>query len=150
MQHELQAFRRDVADPPSGVEARARRRLKAAIRAESAVRKPARRRAVGAHGLAAAALAVAVVLAAAVAWPQGEERLEAGSGIRIDELRVLAPAPGRHLSERSLRGARPARSDADGLLLALPSLDGREAGLRPPDERGGWSECATRGCYLES
>lgn len=146
MQHELQAFRQEMADPAAGAEARVRQRLEARIRAEASVREPVRPRPrAGVPALATGMLVVALALAGAVAWPEREAGWHAAEGVG-----AKAPRLGRHLSERNVPGARPGRADADGLLLALPSLDGRDAGVRPTHDRGGWSECALDGCYTES
>ena len=147
MHDELRTFRQGLEVASPDAEARVRRRLEAAIRSEGADRRP-RARAGGRELLvapAALAVVVAVVSAATVVpRPVGGVSHEVGS--LVGEQIGMSPP---HLSERGLRHVRtPRAGDADGALITLP-LDGRDAGLPPTYDRGGWSECATSGCYSE-
>ena len=139
MTDELRAFRSELTAPPPRAEARARSRLEALIASEAAAprrRSRARGRA-AAYALAGALLgsgaltATTAVVLDALGSP-GSSRLEAEGG--ATDRRVW-----------HFRSGQP-----DGLLAALPSLEGKDAGTRPTSDRGGWSECGTSQCYLQS
>jgi len=142
MSNELQTFRSELAPDSTEAQARARRRLEARI-ADAGRRSPRARpeSRIAGSVLAAALLAFAVVVAA--------DGLTKGSGSAPQLQGVAAPHP--IASELNLRTRGPSRARrTDGFLVASPSLDGRDAGTRPTYDRGGWSECATNGCYWES
>jgi hypothetical protein len=142
MSKELHAFRSELAGVSPEAEARVRGRLEARIAAEGRRPATARPRArIGVPALTAALLALAV-LVAATALTEGSSP--------APELRSAARShPIASELDRGNRGPSRTRR-ADGLVVALPSLDGRDAGTRPNYDRGGWSECATNGCYWES
>jgi hypothetical protein len=141
MTDELRAFRSGLASPSSRAEARARSRLEALIAAEAAgararPRSRVRRRA-AAYALAAAVLASGLAGAATGLLAQG-----LGSS---HSSRVEAEGSAEHRTVWRFRSDQP-----DGLLAALPSLEGKDAGMRPTSDRGGWSECGITECYLQS
>ena len=133
MTNELRAFRRELATPSPAATVRARARLEAAIAAERAAStppRPARRPRVA---FAAALVAAVTVLSASAGL------LGSGAG---PETTPGRPAPDASPSATVGRAGPP-----DGLLLAAPA-EGKDAGMRPGIDRGGWSECGTDGCYL--
>jgi hypothetical protein len=138
---DLRAFRSDLAAASPAARARARRRLEGRIASEVARGRaiPCSRPLAGTRALTlAGALAASFVLGAATAtvW-------DTGDGGR--DVRVEAPGGVASAAPWRARGGPP-----DGLLAALPSLEGKDAGTRPTFDRGGWSECGTSECYLSS
>ena len=150
MTDELRTFRSDLASPSPAVEARVRRRLESRIAAESRAGQEGTwhgrpRRIPLAAGLAATACA-AIALVAPGDLGDGPPSATGSAADRAAGSRWPAgwPGPGGRI-------AKPARSESpDGLVVSLPSLDGRDAGMRPTDDPGGWSECAISGCYWQS
>jgi hypothetical protein len=144
MTDELHAFRAELAAPSPAAKERARRRLESRTAGRPARREGTRRRRVWTLASATAAAASAVV-ALVAADGLGDGRPPAG-GTTVAPVADRGwtagwPGVGRR-NEASVRPEIP-----DGVVVALPSLDGRDAGVRPEDDRGGWSECAIDGCY---
>lgn len=141
MTDELRAFRSELASPSLGAEARARRRLDALIADEATL---ARRRP---HSRVRRRAAVCVFAGALLA----SGLVGAATGLLRQE---LGPPNASRAEVRGGAAGAPAwRSRSgppDGLLAALPSLEGKDAGTRPTSDRGGWSECGTSECYLSS
>jgi hypothetical protein len=133
MTDELKAFRSELATPSPAAAARARRRLETRIRAERDAARP--RRPVGriAAVLAAAALGTAALVSATAGLLDDGERTQATRVSRPPDLvRIYAPRPGL----------------PDGRLTAAP-FEGKDAGMRPRFDTGGWSECGIDGCYWQ-
>ena len=148
MTDELRTFRAELAVPSPAADTRVRRRLESRIAGESrAGREGTRgRRGSTAAGAAAVSACAAAVLVATAGLGDGRPSGTARTVERATASGWPAGWPGR-----GGRVVGPARAESpDGLLTSLPSLDGRDAGSRPTDDRGGWSECATGGCYSES
>lgn len=141
MTDELRAFRTELGSPAYRAKARARGRLEALIAAEAAGARarprPRVRRRAAAFALAGAVLASG--LAGAATGLLRQELASSGSA------RVEAGGGAADASVWRFRSGQP-----DGLLAALPSLEGKDAGMRPTGNRGGWSECGTSECYLSS
>jgi len=146
MTDELHAFRAELAALSPAAKERTRCRLESRIAAHRSARPEGTRQ----RGLWAVASTTAVATAcAAVALVAsdglGDGRTPAGGTTvaRVADRGWTADwAEARRRAEGAVRPEMP-----DGLLVALPSLDGRDAGVRPEDDRGGWSECAIGGCY---
>jgi hypothetical protein len=138
---ELRAFRTELARPSYRAEARARARLEALIAAEATSgRAPERLRV--RRRTAVCALAGAILVSGLAGAATGLLRQELGSS---GPPRVEARGGAADATVGRFRSEQP-----DGLLAALPSLEGKDAGMRPSSDRGGWSECGSSECYLSS
>jgi hypothetical protein len=146
MTDELHAFRAELAAPSPAAKQRALRRLESRIAAGRPARSEGtRRRRVWTLASGTAAAAACAVVGLIAADGLGDGRPPAGG-------RTVAPVADRGWTagwpgagRRDEAFVRPEMPD--GVIVALPSLDGRDAGVRPEDDRGGWSECAIDGCY---
>jgi hypothetical protein len=133
MTDELRTLRAELAIPSRPAAARARRRLEAAVAAERNASRPRR----SARRWAALAAACVLSLSALVSASLG---LLGGGDATVA---VTAERPEPHGTHSfAMRADAP-----DGRLTFAPP-EGKDAGMRPRTDTGGWSECGINGCYL--